>query len=110
LLPLVHAPAEPSTQVEATIAVLVAENAQQATQIAGYGDFVSYLATQLPARDRAPTVDALVQQHANLATQVAEVYVALGSPIPTLPPSPTLGPSPTPTRTMPAATEDPAAK
>ena len=100
-LPLVHAAAEssPEPQLATTVAALVKENAQQATQIANWSAAISYLSTQLPAQNRVPTVDVLVYQRAQLSTEVAALYVALGSPIPTTPPSPTFGPSPTPTRT-----------
>ena len=100
-LPVVHAAAEssPQPQLATTVAALVGENAQQATQIAGLGNIISYILTEVPAQNRVPTIDVLVYQHAQLSTEVAELYIALGSPIPTSPPSPTFGPSPTPTRT-----------
>ncbi len=121
-LPLVHGATEasPQSQLAATVAALVEENGQQATNIAGWDDAISYLATKVPAQatniagwtdvisslattvpaqNRVPTIDVLMYQHAQLSTQVAALYVALGSPIPTSPPTPTSGPSPLPTRT-----------
>jgi hypothetical protein len=100
-LPVVYKAAEssPQSQLATTVAALVEENAQQATNIAGWNTIISYVLTQVPAQNRVPTIEVLVYQHAHLSTEVAELYIALGSPIPTTPPSPTFGPSPTPTRT-----------
>jgi hypothetical protein len=121
-LPIVRAAQQP--ELVATIEALIAQQAEQATAIVNWSDAVSYLATQVPAQqaeqataiagwignwsylatqvpaqNRVATVDVLVYQRAELATQVAELYTALGSPVPTEVPSPTRGPSPTPTRT-----------
>ena len=98
-LPLIHAADEASPQIAATVTALVGENAQQATQIAGMNSIISYVLTEVPAQNRVPTIAVLVYQHAQLSTEVAELYIALGSPIPTTPPSPTFGPPPLPTRT-----------
>jgi hypothetical protein len=100
-LPFVHTAVElsPQPQIATTVAALVEENAQQATEIANMNAAISYVLTQVPAQNRVPTVDVLVYQHAQLSTEVAALYIALGSPVPTSPPSPTFGPSPTPTRT-----------
>jgi hypothetical protein len=100
-LPLVHAAAEasPQPQLATTVTALVGENAHQATQIAGLNSIISYVLTEVPAQNRVPTIDVLVYQRAQLSTEVAALYVALGSPIPTTPPSPTFGPSPLPTVT-----------
>ncbi len=110
-LPVIENAAASPTQplFEATLAALVQENAQQAMQIAGWTSAISYLSTQVPAQDRVRTVDALVYQRAELSTQVAALYSALGSPVPTSWPSPTYGPSPFPTRTpyIPLPTQTP---
>jgi hypothetical protein len=100
-LPAIENAAASPTQplFEATLAALVQENILHATQIAGWTSAISYLSTQVPAQDRVRTVDALVYQRAELSTQVAALYSALGSPVPTSWPSPTYGPSPFPTRT-----------
>lgn len=100
-LPTIHQAAGPSVQpqLEATVAALVAQNAQQATEIAYQSTYISYLFTQVPAQNRAATVDTLVDQNAYRATDVAALYLALGSPAPTTPPTPTFGPSPFPTTT-----------
>lgn len=100
-LPIVRAMVEssPQPQIAATAAALVTENAQQATEIANQSAVISYVLTQMPAQNRVPTIDVLVYQRAELSTEVAALYIALGSPVPTSLPSPTFGPSPTPTRT-----------
>ena len=89
--------AEP--HLRATVAALVRQNARQATAIANQGDYINYLFTQIPARNRVATVDALVQENTYRATDVAALYLALGSPAPTIPPTATFGPSPIPTQT-----------
>ena len=86
-------------QLAATVDALVRQQAQQATEIAGWQEMTSYLLTQVPAQQYGPTVVVLAAQNAYLATRVAEVYTALGSPLPTPPAWPTFGPSPIPTRT-----------
>jgi hypothetical protein len=98
-LPLVHAADEASPQLAATVTALVGENAQQATQIADMNSIIRYVLTKVPAQDRVPTIEVLVYQRAQLSTEVAELYIALGSPVPTSLPTPTFGPSPLPTRT-----------
>ena len=100
-LPVVHAvvDASPQPQLATTVTALIGENAYQATQIIGLSNTIRYILTQVPAQNRVPTIDVLVYRHDQLATQVAELYVALGSPVPTTPPSPTFGPTPLSTLT-----------
>src|SRR5215207_163778 len=87
-LPIVHSAAEssPQPQLAATVTALVGQNEQQATQIMGLNSIIMYVLTEVPAQNRVPTIDVLVYQRAQLSTQVAELYMALGSPIPTTPP------------------------
>src|SRR5215212_5561719 len=94
-LPIIHTASEasPEPQLATTVAALVKENAQQATQIANWSAAISYLSTQMPAQNRVATVEVLVYQRAQLSTEVAALYIALGSPIPTSPPTPTAGSS-----------------
>lgn len=86
-------------ELQGAVEVVVTQRAGMGTEVARWTDATSYLLTQVPAQNRAPTVAALGTHSAYLSTQVAELHHALGIALPPSPATATPGPPPPPTRT-----------
>ncbi|MCZ7568673.1 MAG: hypothetical protein M5U01_08780 [Ardenticatenaceae bacterium] len=79
-------------ELRGTIEALATQSASMATRVPRWEDATSYLLTQVPAQGRVSTVAALATQNAYLSTQVAELFLASGTPMPPPPNTATPGP------------------